>query len=84
MDGLYMKLHIKQASCYFIAFIFLFPVHLFGGWLDHTLSAINSSNNPGKVDAHANSGGRRIVRINDTIIVICPSWLWRTYLQIFQ
>ena len=43
-----------------------------GEWRSHPPVAINSKANPGEVDGHSNSGGRRIVRIKDTIIVICP------------
>lgn len=34
--------------------------------------AINSVDNPGSVNVHYNSGGRRFVRVNNTIVAICP------------
>ncbi len=42
------------------------------GWVDHEPVPVNSRSNPGFVDPHSNSGGRRIVRIDNTTIVICP------------
>jgi len=42
------------------------------GWRDRSPSDINSIAYPGMVDPHSNSGGRRIVRINNTSIAITP------------
>ena len=50
--------------------VFSFPVY--AGWSDHSPVPVNSTANPGEVNGHYNSGGRRIVRINGTTIVICP------------
>jgi len=41
-------------------------------WEERQPSAINSSAYPGQVEPHSNSGGRRMVRIDDHTIVICP------------
>jgi len=46
----------------------------FAGWNDHIPSPINSSANPGGVNPHYNSGGRRIVRINNVTIALAPEW----------
>jgi|MTBAKMStandDraft_1061839.scaffolds.fasta_scaffold24739_2 hypothetical protein len=59
----------------FIFILFLstgFTSNTFAGWDDHVPVPVNSFANPGDVNDHYNSGGRRIVRINNTIIVICP------------
>lgn len=48
------------------------PAILFAAWEDHHPVVISASAEPGSVDVHANSGGRRIVRIGDYAIVICP------------
>ena len=45
---------------------------LAAGWEQSWPVPINSSENPGQVNSHANSGGRRIVRIHDTTLAICP------------
>lgn len=42
---------------------------VFAGWTDAPVS-INS--NPGQVNDHYNSGGRRVVRVGNTIIVLVP------------
>ncbi len=42
----------------------------FAGWNDTPPVSINSS--PGIIDVHYNSGNRRIVRIGDTVIALCP------------
>lgn len=44
----------------------------FAGWSDHSPVPVNSTQNPGVVDPHTNSGGRRVVRISGTTIVIAP------------
>jgi len=54
------------------AFLSVFSFPVYAGWSNHSPVPINSTANPGEVNPHYNSGGRRIVRINGTTIVICP------------
>lgn len=69
-----MKIKRRQIKVTVLAFFLLFcSLGLaYSGWIDHTPAPINSADNPGEINPHSNSGGRRIVRINDTIIVLCP------------
>ena len=69
MYGLSIRYILFLSS--FALSVFL-PVELIAGWDDYTPRAINSFANPGVANAHANSGGRRIVRIQGTTIAICP------------
>ena len=55
-----------------IAYLLVLPISSFAGWSDHAPVPINSVANPGAVNPHANSGGRRIVRISGTTISIAP------------
>lgn len=50
----------------------MYPIIAFCGWEDYTPRPINSDDSPGTVNPHHNSGGRRIERINNTTIAICP------------
>jgi len=50
----------------------VWPAALSAGWNDYAPVSINYSANPGEIDPHYNSGGRRIVRIENTTIAICP------------
>jgi hypothetical protein len=60
--------------------LLLVPVALNAGWSDHAPVAINLSASPGQPNAHGNSGGRRIVRIDTTSIALCPhGYTDRTY-----
>lgn len=52
--------------------IVLFPLIIFAGWKDHMPLPINADQNPGDVNPHYNSGGRRLVRINNTILALAP------------
>jgi hypothetical protein len=67
---------IKHRQIKILALIFFLSISstelLYSGWIDHDPIPINSLDNPGDVEYHANSGGRRLVRIDDTIIAICP------------
>ncbi|MEJ2051021.1 MAG: sialidase family protein, partial [Calditrichota bacterium] len=45
---------------------------MFAGWSDRQPSPINLTANPGAVNPHCNSGGRRIIRINNTTIALAP------------
>jgi hypothetical protein len=47
-----------------------FTINVFAGWRDHSPIPINANSNPGEVNVHANSGGRRIVRINNVTIAL--------------
>ena len=49
-----------------------FPQSISADWENSWPVPINSTANPGTVNVHANSGGRRIVRVDDTTIAICP------------
>lgn len=49
----------------------LWTVNAYAGWRDQVPASINAEASPGAVDPHSNSGGRRIVRIGDTIIALC-------------
>jgi hypothetical protein len=51
----------------------------FAGWNERVPNSINSNAAPRDVDPHHNSGGKRIVRINNTIISICPDAGEKTY-----
>lgn len=53
--------------------IFQSPPFLLAGWKSYVPLSINSWDNPGAVDPHSNSGGRRIARIKNTTIAICPT-----------
>lgn len=50
----------------------LLPVDCLASWSDISPGPINQFESPGPVNAHANSGGRRIVRIGNTIIALAP------------
>jgi hypothetical protein len=60
--------------------ILLFFCSIFAVFGDFVPLAINPEENAGNV--HYNSGGRRIVRINNTILALCPSgsldWTYRS------
>lgn len=43
------------------------------GWADRVPTPINLKHSPGAANDHYNSGGRRIVRISNTIIAITPT-----------
>lgn len=43
------------------------------GWADRVPTPINLQDSPGTANDHYNSGGRRIVRINNAIIAITPT-----------
>lgn len=58
-----------------VSILVCFPSMVFANPL-----SVNSSDQPGAINPHYNSGGRRIVRINDTTIVIAPHGVGeRTY-----
>ena len=63
-------LAIRTLALSIIIYISLFPLPLLAGWGDQVPTRINS--NPGAPNPHYNSGGRRIVRIDGTTIVISP------------
>lgn len=73
---------MKHLSRFFFcafSFILLVSVNSNADW-NHTPIPVNSDANPGVINPHSNSGGRRIVRINGTTIVICPvAYSERTY-----
>ncbi len=71
---LFLRLNYKQLAIFSLisAFLLIFSFSAFAGWSDHAPVPVNSAANPGTVNPHANSGGRRIVRINETIIAIAP------------
>ena len=53
------------------------------GWDETTPISINISGSPGNAIAHGNSGGRRIVRIDNTVIALAPEvdtadHMWRS------
>ena len=54
-----------------VCLIFLWIYPSFAAWHEHLPILVNSGVNPGTVNPHANSGGRRIVRNGRTIIVLC-------------
>lgn len=61
---------MKKLIVIMLSYLLVYPC--WAGWDDHSPVPVNSSYNPGLPDPHYNSGGRRIVRINDVIIAICP------------
>jgi len=61
---------LKNAHCLLAGL--MLPVCLFAGWGDQAPAPINFADNPGNPNVHYNSGGRRIVRINNTTLAICP------------
>jgi len=71
-----MKNRFKQFSILILGIpLFLFigvNISLADGWSEHTPDDINLRDSPGTVNAHYNSGGRRIVRINNTTIALAP------------
>ena len=56
----------------FFLSIFFLSEHLSAGWIDRQPSPINLTANPGEVNPHYNSGGRRMIRINNITIALAP------------
>jgi len=63
---------IKYLVLIIFVMIIGFNENSHAGWKDNNAVSVNSFANPGSVNVHSNSGGRRIVRIRGTIHVICP------------
>ena len=61
----------KRAGRYAFCLICLWTAAAHAGWRDQQPLPINAEATPGPVNPHANSGGRRIVRIGNTIIALC-------------
>jgi hypothetical protein len=64
----------KNNSTYILGFLLaVLPlVSVKADWRDRSASAINSAANPGAVNPHYNSGGRRMVRINGVTLALAP------------
>lgn len=61
----------RHAAIFAFCCIWLITPAAHAGWQDQSPLSINADATPGPVDPHANSGGRRIVRIGDTVIALC-------------
>lgn len=67
-------LHGTYLTIRLMIFLFtIYPAIGFCEWRDYIPRPINSDDNPGAVNPHLNSGGRRMVRIDNTTIAICPN-----------
>ncbi len=61
----------------FLVFIFLsliFHCVCVADWIEHEPISVNPDSAASATNPHYNSGGRRMVRILDTVIVLCPVW----------